>query len=145
MTDLITPLIGADYPKIVIPLINNAKKNIDMVFYDWRWYENQPSHVVQQFNSALVRAVRRGVIIRAVLNLPELIPLLNSVGIKARVMREKRTLHSKMILIDEATLVIGSHNITRNAFSSNIESSVIVQIPQDQERFSQFFNNLYTI
>jgi len=116
-----------------------------MVFYDWRWYENQPSHVVQQFNSALVRAVRRGVIIRAVLNLPELIPLLNSVGIKARVMREKRTLHSKMILIDEATLVIGSHNITRNAFSSNIESSVIVQIPQDQERFSQFFNNLYTI
>lgn len=139
------PLIGSDYPKKVIPLIDGAKKNVHIVMYDWRWYPNQPGHSVQQFNAALVRAVGRGVVVRAVLNTADIVPVLASVGIKARTMRDKRTLHSKLLLIDSSVLVIGSHNITRNAFGSNIEASVVVELPGDVTRFSEFFENLYNI
>lgn len=140
-----TPIIGAEYPKKVVELVNSATKNIDIVSYDWRWYANQPAHPVQSLNIALVNAHKRGVIIRALLNKAELVGLLNSVGIKAKTLRDKRTLHSKLLIIDNQLLVIGSHNLTRNAFSHNVETSVALELGPEDTRFAQFFENLYNI
>lgn len=136
-------IIGSEYPKKIIPLIESAKKNIDIVVYDWRWYPDQLAHPVQQFNIALVRAVQRGVIVRAVVNANTILDTLKSVGIKAKQLPDKRVLHSKMIMLDDTTLVIGSHNFTRNAFTSNIETSIAVEIPENATRFREFFNNIY--
>lgn len=136
-------LIGKDYPEKVIPLIKEAKKNIDIIVYDWRWYSNNPAFNVQQFNLALVQAVKRGVVVRAVINAPQLLPLLSSVGIKARCTRNKRTLHAKFLSIDDSVLVIGSHNFTKNAFNFNLEVSIVVDIPKDTTRFKELFENLY--
>ncbi len=138
-------IIGADYPKKVIPLIQNAHRNIDIVIYDWRWYPDQIAHPVQQFNAAIVRAVQRGVHVRAVVNSALNLEQLNAVGIKARRLKDKRTLHTKMILIDRCMLVIGSHNFTRNAFGANIETSIAVEVPEEVTRFSEFFDNLYSL
>jgi len=138
-------IIGAEYPKVLSDFFDGAKLNIDILMYDWRWYENQPAHPVQQLNIALVRAVQRGVHVRAVLNTADLLPVLEKVGVRARVLKDRRTLHSKMVLIDGKILVLGSHNLTRNAFGSNIEASLAVEIPESEGRFAQFFDNLYGI
>lgn len=137
------PIIGAEYAKKVIPLVDSAKRNIDIVIYDWRWYPDQIAHPVQQLNAAIVRARLRGVHIRALLNTDLNLDQLNRVGIKARLLRDRRTLHTKMMMIDEKKLVIGSHNFTRNAFGANIETSIIVDIPDGETRIMEFFNNLY--
>lgn len=137
------PLIGKDYPAKVIPLIDNAKLNIDIIMYDWRWYKGNPAFNVQQFNLALCRAVKRGVFIRAVVNTAPLLDILSSVGIKARCTRNRRTLHAKFLSIDNKILVIGSHNFTKNAFNHNLEVSVIVDIPSDLTRLAELFENLY--
>lgn len=142
-TNMFTPIIGSDYSKKIIDLIDAATKNIDLVLYDWRWYQNQPGHPVQKVNNALVRAYLRGVQVRAVLNRTDLLPTLNSVGIKARCLKDKRTLHCKLVIFDSSVLVIGSHNLTRNAMSHNVEASIAVDIPQEVTRFTEFFNNLY--
>lgn len=136
-------LIGSEYPREIIKLIDGAKKNIDIVVYDWRWYEDQLAHPVQQFNMAIVRAVQRGVLVRAVINAHTILETLKSVGIKARQLGDKKTLHTKMIVIDNKQLVIGSHNFTRNAFTSNIETSIVVELPEEATRLQSFFNNLY--
>lgn len=138
-------LIGSDYPKKMIPFIDGAKKSIDIVVYDWRWYEDQLAHPVQQFNMALARASKRGVTVRAVINSKTILKTLQSIGIKAKQLSDKRTLHTKMMIIDHSTLIIGSHNFTRNAFTSNVETSIIVEIPEDVTRLHEFFNNLYLI
>lgn len=137
-------LVGSDFGNAVIKLIDGAKRNIDIIVYDWRWYENDPGHIVQQFNLALIRAVRRGVQVRAILNAPEIIQKLNSVGIKARNLKDKRVLHSKMMLIDQKTLVIGSHNYTSNAFTRNLEMSIVTEYETVDNRAVIFFENLYT-
>jgi phosphatidylserine/phosphatidylglycerophosphate/cardiolipin synthase-like enzyme len=137
------PLICTDYNKMVIPLINNAKKSIDICMYDWRWYLDKLGHPVQEFNLALVRAVLRGVRVRAILNSNEIIDQLKDVKIQARTLKDKRVLHSKLVIIDDITLVIGSHNLTSNAFSRNLETSVIIDIPENNTRFQEYFNNLY--
>lgn len=139
------PIIGSDYPKKVIPLIDDARRDIEIVVYDWRWYANKPNHPTQQFNLALVRAANRGVQVRAVCNRKKIVPQLQEVGIKARGLRDERVVHTKLMIIDESTLVIGSHNFTQNAFSRNIETSVIVDIPEDVDRFANFFRRLYEI
>lgn len=136
-------LIGSDYPKKMIPLLDGAKKNIEIVVYDWRWYADQVGHPVQQFNMAIARAVNRGVIVRAVVNAHILVPVLTKVGVKVRQLKDRRTLHTKLVIVDSRTLVIGSHNFTRNAFTSNIETSIITEIPEGDERLASFFNNLY--
>lgn len=136
-------LVGGDYPKKVIPMIDAATRNIDVVVYDWRWYENDPGHPVQQFNLAMIRAVRRGVQVRAILNAPDLIPTLNALGIKARTLKDKRVLHAKLLLIDQQTLVIGSHNFTSNAFTRNLEMSIVENLDSVDNRAFTFFNNLY--
>lgn len=138
-------IIGAEYPDKVIPLIDDARKNIDIISYDWRWYKDQPGHAVQRVNIALVNAHKRGVFIRALLNKADLVPLLNGIGIKAKTLRDHRTLHSKMLIIDSRLLVIGSHNITRNAFSHNVEASAVVELGPEDTRFATFFENLYNI
>src|SRR5690606_5543501 len=137
------PIIGSEYPKKVIPLLDDAKKNIDIVVYDWRWYANQPAHAVQQFNNAIVRAVNRGVIVRAVLNNKEILQTLVKVGVKARRLRDRRCVHTKLIIIDDSLIITGSHNFTRNAFGSNIETSIAVLIPDGDIRLKTFFENLY--
>lgn len=138
-------IIGSDYPKKVIPLIESATKNIDVVIYDWRWYPDQLAHPVQQLNNAFVRASKKGVLVRAVVNADLNLDIINSTGIKARRLKDKRTLHTKMILIDNKTLIIGSHNFTRNAFGANIEASIAVELEPENTRFAEFFNNLYNI
>lgn len=137
------PIIGSAFPTILIPLIDGAKKNIDICMYDWRWHPNLPGNPIQRINIALVNARKRGVQIRAVTHTDLLTEQLNKVGIAARVLADRRTLHAKLILIDGQTLVIGSHNLTHNACSSNIEASVVVPIPEGQTRWQEFFNNLY--
>jgi len=138
-------ITGKEYPKKVIPLIDGAKTNIEIVSYDWRWYRDQVGHPVQQFNTALVRAVHRGVLVRAVLNTALLLPVLKKVGVHARILRDKRTLHTKMVIIDKKILVIGSHNLTRNAFATNLEASCIIDLDDDNNRVHEYFENLFNI
>lgn len=138
-------LSGAEYQTEVAKLVDGAKQTIDIVSYDWRWYPNQATHPVQRFNQAIVRAVGRGVTVRAVLNSALILPYLKKVGVQGHILRDRRTVHTKMILFDNKTLVIGSHNLTKNAFVSNIETSVIVEVPEGYTRVSEFFGNLMSI
>lgn len=138
-----TPIIGREYPKIVTPLIKQANGRIDIVMYDWRWYPHQPADPVQGFNIELVKAVRRGVQVRAVLNSARNLDVLKDVGIKARTLQDKRTVHIKMLLIDDKYLIIGSHNLTRNAFERNLEASILVELPEEEKRFADLFRRLY--
>lgn len=138
-------LIGADYPKKVIELIKNAKRQIDVVTYDWRWYGDKPAHLTQQLNIALVNAAKRGVQVRAVLNVAEQAKFLATLGIKARPLKDKRVLHAKILMIDREVAIIGSHNLTSNAFNRNLECSVVIDLPDEDCRLVQFFENLYDL
>jgi phosphatidylserine/phosphatidylglycerophosphate/cardiolipin synthase-like enzyme len=136
-------LIGSDYPAYVIPAIDRAQKSIDVVSYDWRWYENKPQHATQQMNLAFLRAVRRGVRVRAVLNVGEQAKYLRTLGIKAKHLPDRRVLHAKLMIFDESNLVIGSHNLTSNAFYRNLECSVVIPLEHVNNRVSSFFENIY--
>jgi len=136
-------LIGKEFPKIVIPLIENAKKTIEIIVFDWRWYPQDPGASVQLFNQAIVRATRRGVKVRAIANNDEIVRVLNSVGCEAKKLLTTKLVHVKLMIVDDEIVIVGSHNYTESAFQMNLELSVILDPCEKIAEFSNFFTNLY--
>jgi phosphatidylserine/phosphatidylglycerophosphate/cardiolipin synthase-like enzyme len=138
-------IIGKDYPRQVIPLIENAKNSIKIVVFDWRWYENDPGNPCQLFNNAIVRASRRGVAVRACVNSENIRTKLVDNGIAVKIPVSSRLMHSKIIIIDENILILGSHNFSQSAFTQNFETSVILRDLPDISKLSMFFDSLWTL
>lgn len=135
-------IIGNEFPKKVIPLINEAKKTIDVIVFDWRWYPQDPGAQVQLFNQAVIRAVRRGVKVRVIANNDEIVRILKDNGCDAKRIATKRLVHSKLMIIDNNKVITGSHNYTQSAFQMNLELSVILNL-EETTAFSGFFQNLF--
>lgn len=136
-------IVGKEFPKKVIPLIENAKKSIDIIVFDWRWYPQTPGSPVQLFNQAIIRAVKRGVQVRAIANTDDIVKTLNDFGASAKKLSTPALVHVKLMIIDDELAIIGSHNYTESAFLMNYELSVIVDDPVVVDRCKTFFNNLF--
>lgn len=136
-------IIGSEYPKIVGGIIDRAVFSIDILMYDWRWYKDDFSHPLQIFNLKLVRAIKRGVKIRVITNSPDVVDTLNVLGFYAKVWSGSCMLHSKLVLVDNETVVSGSHNLTGKAFTSNAETSIVSFDPETSQRFKEYFNNIW--
>lgn len=138
-----TPIIGKEFAGKVIPLIKEAKKTIDIIVFDWRWYPDQIGAEIQRFNHALVIANRKNIRIRAITNPFRTIAILTGINIKVKKPYTKGLIHTKLMLIDNKTAILGSHNYTMNAFTINYEISVIIREQETVERLQQYFNNLW--
>jgi phosphatidylserine/phosphatidylglycerophosphate/cardiolipin synthase-like enzyme len=139
----ITTITGSQFPKIVIPKINEAKKSIKIVVFDWRWYPNDPGNPCQLFNAAIVRAAGRGVRVSVVTNNNDILGTLREIGADAKKLMTKNLVHAKLMIIDDKTIIIGSHNYTQSAFTMNYEISAMYDDPASAQNFTEFFNNLY--
>lgn len=136
-------IVGPEFPKKVIPLIDQAKTSIDIVVFDWRWYPQDPGAQVQLFNQSIVRAVRRGVKVRVIANNDEILNILKQVGCEPKKLLTKKIVHCKIMIIDSDTAILGSHNYTQSAFQMNLELSMILRGREEIKRIIEFFNHLY--
>lgn len=141
MQEIIT-IIGKKYPDIVIPEIDQAKTSIDIVVFDWRWYDKDFCNPVQLFNQAIARAVRRGVKVSAVVNFGYSIQFLLDIGVDVREYKHKGTLHSKIVIIDNKHVILGSHNFSQSAFTSNVETSILLKNFKDVDMLKNLIDNI---
>ena len=138
-------VIGSKFPDIVIPLLDAAKHSVRVLVYDWRFYPTISGSPVSRFNAAVFAAVARGVGVRALVNNDAVAARLRVAKCDARVLHSARLLHTKMLLVDDTQLVIGSHNYTQNAFSLNEEASVLVTLPSSENDFASYFDALWGV
>lgn len=137
------PIISKDFPRVVIPLLDSALHSIDIIVFDWRFYRNDPANPVSLFNSAIARAVRRNVDVRCLVQNDGVVDKLTELGCWAKKLNSKRILHTKLLIIDKKRVIIGSHNYTQNAFSSNHEASIFVKLSDENNGLVEYFNNLF--
>lgn len=136
-------ILDHGYCKKAIEFINDAEREIRVCAYAWRWYEESPEDPIQQFNVSLIRAIQRGVTVRVLCERIQEGVILKRYGINVRALNTKRTLHTKAILIDGSTLVIGSHNFTRRAHQDNFEASLATQALEPCLQFETYFDALW--
>jgi phosphatidylserine/phosphatidylglycerophosphate/cardiolipin synthase-like enzyme len=136
-------IIGREFSKKVRPLIKKARNTIDIIVYDWRWYPNEIGSEIQLFNYEIVRALQRKVRLRVLLNNKSIETILKKEGAKVQTIRSGKNLHSKLMIIDESIVIMGSHNYTKNAFELNHETSIIIDNKEAIQNFQKYFNDLF--
>lgn len=137
------PIISKDFPTVVIPLIDSALHSIDVVVFDWRFYKHDIASPVSLFNQAIARACSRGVRVRCLVQDDGTVDRLRELGCDARKLSTKKILHTKLLIIDNVRIILGSHNYTQHAFTSNHEASIFVICKDIYNGFVGYFNNLY--
>jgi phosphatidylserine/phosphatidylglycerophosphate/cardiolipin synthase-like enzyme len=138
-------IIGKNYPKLVIPLIEGAKRSIKIVVYDWRWYENDPANACQLFNASIVRARKRGVNVQVCVNSEAIAQPLRINDIDVKIPISQNLIHTKFLIIDDSILVMGSHNFSQSAFTTNFETSLIVDDALQVNDFVLFFHSIWSL
>lgn len=136
-------IIGKQFAKKVIPLIEGAKFSIKTIVFDWRWYKNDPGNAVQIFNQTILRASRRGVKVEAIVNHLDIMTPLRENGIDAKILSITGLLHAKLMIIDDEIVIMGSHNYTHNAFVVNHELSIILRDSDIIKDVNLFFTSLW--
>lgn len=136
-------IISQDFPKIVVPLIREARHSIRVIVFDWRWYPSIGGSSVAGFNAEICKAAKRGVEVRALVNNEEVKARLLAARCKARRLTTKKLLHTKLMIIDNVKVIIGSHNYTQNAFSLNHEASVLCEMEDEFNDFVHYFDTLW--
>jgi len=137
------PVIAGEFAKKVMPLIENCRQTIDVCVFDWRWYASDPGAICQLFNAAIVRAVRRGVKVRAIVNSEQIAAALRSNGVEVKRIVSAHLMHCKIMIIDHDIVISGSHNYTQSAFTDNFELSLILSEGFDSQAIQDFYQRLF--
>jgi phosphatidylserine/phosphatidylglycerophosphate/cardiolipin synthase-like enzyme len=137
-------VIGSEFTDRIIELIDEADSSIYIFMFDWRWYKNDFSCDVSRINQALVRATRRGVYVATLLNYADLVEIFQNLNINARRANVRKLLHAKSIVIDESIIILGSHNLTKEAMTANVEMSLIVKDFELAARIINYFKTIWS-
>lgn len=150
----ITPVIGTDYSKTVVPVLQEAGQTLDIMMYEWKWYSYEAAGGVEKFNLAVQAASRRGVKTRVLLNTEafghaitkinaKTAQFLKLAGVEVKFGQIGQATHAKMLIIDKRILILGSHNISKGSFSRNQEASIIVRGGEATRPYLDYFELLW--
>jgi len=150
------PLLGAYFFNEIIKQIDNAKIGIYSVQYQWKWNIYERHSKVQQLGDAIIRAKKRNVEIKVILNQESPNRNLSKIngitcnqlacaGVQVKMLRTPSLLHTKLWIFDSEYSVIGSHNISGRSLSINEEASVLIQDKHFAIFMQTYFNNLWEI
>ncbi len=136
----VIPLVGKEYTERVKKVIEGAKESVLVVMFHMRYYPNHPTSPSNQLIESLIRAKRRGVRVRVILDIsPEekgkysnlaTGKYLSRKGVEVRFDSLNKTTHSKLVIVDERFVVVGSHNWTYYGLTQNQETSVLIDSPE---------------
>jgi len=125
-----------DYHTTALRLIAAARERVTVALFVVRLDDDGP---VQHLLTALSDAARRGVSVRVVLDRgrdwrtgevdPKHLAVaehLRRSGVRVVLDEAERTTHVKVLVVDDRHVVVGSHNWTRSALTTNREWSLLI-------------------
>lgn len=138
-------ILNNEYTAEAIKRINSAQKSIYIFMYDWRWYKDDFTCDMSQINHAIVRAIRRGVAVFAIVNNDNIISQLTELGVKCLQWKKNQVMHAKVLIIDEWVSLVGSHNFTENAMTQNIEISQVSEDEYIAKKILTYFLSVFRV
>lgn len=139
------PIIGKEIGEQIIPLIENSKKTIEIIVYQWLWYPGEPGTNIQRFNTAIVNSAKKNVRVRVIAQPEQTRKILKENGINTREFYLTKKIHTKLMILDGQVAIVGSHNYTKNAFNLNEEVSLITDDLATIKRLKEYFDNIWSL
>lgn len=150
----VTAVIGSDYPKLVIPLIQEATQKIDIIMYEWKWYSHEQAGGMEKLNLAVLERARSKIAVRVLLNIESMGHAITKINSRTASFLQQRGVivkfgqvgvatHAKMVLVDDQVAVVGSHNYSKGSFTRNQECSVMIRNGEAIRPFIDYFKLLW--
>jgi len=148
-------ILGSEYPKKVIPLLESASQSIDIIMYEWKTYTHESAGGMEKLNLTIQKKARDGIKVRVLLNIESMGHALTKINSRtASFLQQKGVVvkfgqigiatHAKMVIIDQKIVVVGSHNYTKGSFTRNQEVSVAIFGSEEARPFIDYFNHLWS-
>ena len=117
--------------------------------YVMKYDENDPKDPANDLIIALIDAARRGVKVSVILENTisyndKTLSFLLSHGVNATFDPRGVRTHSKLVIVDEYIVLIGSHNWTESALKYNHETSMLIISRSLAEEEIKYFNELWS-
>jgi phosphatidylserine/phosphatidylglycerophosphate/cardiolipin synthase-like enzyme len=145
----VTLLENKDLFPALMSVIDGAKSEILICMFSFKagvHPDSYPDRIV----AALARAAHRGVRVKVVLETTgdkandltvqnlKTKNLLEEKGVMVYLDSPKKTTHTKLILVDERIVLLGSHNFTSSALMHNNEISILIDRPELAKKVRQY-------
>ena len=151
-------LADDEYLPVLLDLIRNAHQSVLASMYVLGGPQKEQPNL-DQLTATLVQAVQRGVYVHLLLHmpLPETVTMnqihldwagkLRAQGVDVRLHIPTISLHEKVVVVDLAKLLIGSHNWSEGALSGQkvLEAGVLLVLPQQDLRLADHILNRESI
>ena len=134
--------------------IQNAKESIYLIAYLFLLYDYQGAYSNRLLED-LIEAHEKGIDVHVVLEYPKpeymdeegpanqkVYEKLKAVGIDVRFDKPERTTHSKVLIIDGETIILGSHNYSFDGLKYNNETSLLLRDKGKAERLIRYFGQI---
>jgi len=133
-------LTNQDYLPSLIKAFDEAQSEIFVSIFSFKAGVHKNSYP-DRILMHLAKAVKRGVDVKVILETTGRVndelntqnrqtgKLLEEKGVKVYFDSPRTTTHTKMIVIDEKVLILGSHNMTQSALRYNNEISIMLSSP----------------
>ena len=133
-------LTNEDYLPALIKAIDEAQSEIFISIFSFKAGVHKSSYP-DRILMHLAKAVKRGVNVKVILETSGRLndelnaqnrqtgKILEEQGVKVYCDSPRTTTHTKMIVIDEKVLILGSHNLTQSALKYNNEISIMLSRP----------------
>lgn len=150
----VTSLNDANYFKTLHSLFLKAQKSIYIIMYRAIWYDKYPDSFSNKLIDSLIKARKRGVDVRVILDRPfedkrddgkeneKVGSMLSNNDIKVYFDSKEITTHSKLIIIDERFVIVGSTNWSYSAISKNNETNALIDSKEVAKEYIKYFEEL---
>ncbi|MBU0596011.1 hypothetical protein KJ567_04955 [Candidatus Bipolaricaulota bacterium] len=155
----IVPLPDANasalYGRLLLELLPRARTSIHVAMYRMSIYPGYPDSLSNELVDALVAAAGRGVEVKVLLddcryyedsaeaNLNSAIALYQR-GIEVKLDGPEETMHAKLLVVDGASVVLGSTNWNYYSLEQNVEANVaFLSLPEIAAVYEAYFQLLW--
>jgi len=147
-------ILNDEYFSVAHREIQNAKESIYLIAYLFLLYDYQDAYSNRLFED-LIEAREKGIDVHVVLEYPKpeymdeegpanqkVYEKLKAAGIDVRFDKPERTTHSKVLIIDGETIILGSHNYSFDGLKYNNETSLLLRDKGKAERLIRYFGQI---
>ena len=135
-------------------LTRNAEKQILISSFKMEIVKDQNKSKLAALYKSIAQAASEGITVKVILNQlhakssigktnKKTADLLRSQGIKVKTLPGARVVHAKIIIADDFSAIIGSHNWTESSLTRNFELSIITREKRIVVETTELFNYLW--
>lgn len=146
---------SASYARVLLQLLGQAERSIHIAMYRMSYYSGYGDSLANNLLHALTDAAHRGLDVKVLLddcayyedsaeaNLLSAI-VLQQRGVEVRLDDPSLTTHTKLVVIDGKTVLLGSTNWNYYSLEKNCETDVVfVNLPEVAAPFEAYFHTLW--